>query len=59
MGHHPRLTACLPTGWETIRRRAQTDLPRFFLPFDHHPRKIDEAPISACDPADGLRRKCW
>lgn len=22
-------------------------------------RKIDEAPISACDPADGLRRKRW
>jgi hypothetical protein len=39
-----------------VEESAQTDRPRFLLPFDHHLRKINEAPISACDPADGLRR---
>src|SRR5215471_4319741 len=53
----PRLTACLPTAWEIIRGSAQTDRPRFLLPFDHHLRKIDEAPIAACDPRDGSRPK--
>ena len=40
-----------------IRDGAQTDPPRFFLPSDHHPRKITEVPIAARAPADGTRRK--
>jgi hypothetical protein len=59
MGHHPCLTACLLTAWPIIRHSPQSNLPRLFLPFDHHLRKIAEAPISACAPADGTRRKCW
>jgi len=59
MGHHPRLTACLQTTWLIIQHSAQTDPRRFFLPFDVHLRKITEAPISACAPADRMRRKCW
>jgi hypothetical protein len=59
MVHHPRLTACLVMPWLIIRHAAQTDLRRFFLPFDHRLRKITEAPISACAPADEMRRKCW
>jgi hypothetical protein len=38
---------------------AQADAQRFFLPFEHHLRKIIEAPISACVPADGMRRTYW
>ncbi len=59
MGHHPRLTACLQTTWLIIQHSAQTEVRRFVLAFDVHPRKIDEAPISACAPADGMRRVCW
>jgi hypothetical protein len=59
MGHHPCLKACFVTPWLIIRHGAQTDPRRFFLQFDHHLRKITEAPISACAPADGIRRKCW
>jgi hypothetical protein len=59
MDHHPRVAACLPTARGIIRRSAQIGPPGFLLPFDHHLRKIDEAPISASDPADGLRRKRW
>jgi len=42
-----------------IRRSTQTDTQRFSLPFDYHLRKITAAPISACAPADGTRRRCW
>jgi hypothetical protein len=59
MGHHPCLTACLVTPRLIIRHGAQTDLRRFFLPFDHHLRRIIEAPNPACAPADGMRRNCW
>ena len=71
MGHHPRLTACLQTEKPQtnaknayvfatlliIRQCAETDPRRFFLPLDHHLRKITEAPVS--DPASGIRRECW
>ena len=55
-GDHPRLTACIQKTWPIIQHSAQTDPRRFFLPFDHHLRKITEAPISACAPPDGIRR---
>ena len=59
MGHRPRLTASLLTAGLIIRHGAQTDPPRFFLPFDHRLQTITEAPISAHASADGMRRKCW
>jgi hypothetical protein len=58
-GRRPRLTACLVTARLIIRHSTQTDTQRFSLPFNCHLRKITEAPISACAPADGTRRKCW
>jgi len=45
--------ACVCATLLIIRRSTQTDLPRFFLPFAHHLRKMTEALISACAPADG------
>lgn len=57
-GPAPRFRAYL-VKTRLIIGTAQIDTQRFFLLFDHHLRKITEAPISAYASADGMWRTYW